>query len=83
MPDTWWDEVTNGSNCKSKWLAKSICQLLTTHRVRARNIIWGSEKQSQHKTCNKKVGLLENVEKFTNGRSSVVYGLVDTLKMHL
>ena len=29
MPNTWWDEARNGLNCKSKWLSKSICQLLT------------------------------------------------------
>ena len=29
MPDTWWAEVTNGSEHKSKWLAESNFQLLT------------------------------------------------------
>ena len=29
MPNKWWDEVTNGSNHKSKWLAEAMCHLAT------------------------------------------------------
>ena len=27
MPDKWWNEVTNESNHKAKWLAKAMCHL--------------------------------------------------------
>ena len=29
MTDMWWDEITNGSNRKSKWLTESMCHLAT------------------------------------------------------
>ena len=88
MPDTWWNKVTNGSNRKLKWLAKSICQLLTYYDQNFTEPELGIlfrvvGNNHNMKLAIKKLVYLRMLKKSTDGQGSVVYRLVDTLKMHL
>ena len=88
MPNMWWDEVTNGSNRKSKWLAESICRLATYYDQNFiepdLGILFGVVGKNHNiKLAIKKLVYLRMLKASTDGQGSVVYGLVDTLKMHL
>ena len=86
--DDWWDEVRNGSNRKSKWLAMEIChiiayydqylieaQLSTIFKVRPNN---HNTKLALEKLI--KVRVLTTT---TDGEGADVYMFVATLQMHL
>ena len=88
MPDTWWDEVRNGSNRKSKWLAKSICQLLAYYdqyfTETELSLLFGVVGNNHNtKLAIEKLMYLRILKKTTDSQGSEVYVLVDMLKMHL
>ena len=88
MPDTWWDEVTNGSNRKSKWLAEAMRHLATYYdqhfTATEFGILFGVVANNHNiKLAIKKLIYLRMMKASTDGQGLVVYGLVDRLKMHL
>ena len=87
-PDKWWEEVRNGSNRKSKWLVKSICQLLayydqyfTEPELSLLFEVVGNNHNT--KLAIEKLIYLRTLKKTNDSQGSVVYMLVDMLKIHL
>ena len=88
MPDMWWDEITNGSNRKSKWLAESVCHFATYYDQNFTEtelgILFGVVTNNHNiRLAIKKLVYLRMMKASTDGQGSVVYGLVDTLIMYL
>ena len=88
LPDEWWNEVTNGSNCKAKLIAKIIVHLATYYdqnfSATEFGVLFGVVENNHNvKLAIKKLVHLRIMKEFCDNQGSVVYGLVDTLQIHL
>ena len=87
-PDTWWEEIRNGSNRKSKKTALTICHTLAyydQHFSEAQlSLIFGVVPDNHNtKLALEKLIDLRILRKTTDDTGSDVYILVDMLRMHL
>ena len=86
--DDWWDEVRNGSNCKSKWLAIEICHILAYYdqyltEARLSTIFKVRPNNHNTKLALEKLMEVRVLTSTTDNEGAEVYGLVATLQMHL
>ena len=83
--DEWWEEVRNGSNRKSKWLAMEICQIFAYYdqyfTKTELSCIYGVLPDNHNtKLAIDKLIDLRILRKTTNDEGTEVYVLVDMLK---
>ena len=87
-PDNWWDEFRNGSQRKSKWLAIEICHVLAYYdqclpEARLSRIFKVAPNNHNTKLALEKLMEVRVVASTTDNDGDEVFGLVDTLQMHL
>ena len=83
-----WNEYTNGSNRRAKWVATAMSHLATYYDQNFSATEFGvllgvMENNHNVKLAIKKLIQLKIMKKFHDHQGSVVYGLVDTLHIHL
>ena len=86
--DDWWNEVRNGSNRKSRWLAKSICKLFVYYDMFFSegdlSLLFGVKHPNHNtKLAIEKLIDVRILKETTDDRGLEVYLFVDSLQMHL
>ena len=87
-PNNWWNEFRNGSQRKSKWLAIEICHVLAYYdqclpEARLSRIFKVAPNNHNTKLALEKLMEVRVVASTTDDDGDEVFGLVDTLQMHL
>ena len=85
--DDWWNEVRNGLNRKSRWLAKSICKLFVYYDMffseSDLSLLFGVKHPNHNtKLAIEKLIDVRIMKETTNARGSEVYAFVDNIYMY-
>ena len=86
--DEWWNVVRRGANRKSKWLARSICELFVYFdeffAEGELSLLFGVIHPNHNTNLAvEKLVLARILKETTDSRGSTVYALVDNLQMHI